>query len=214
MIDITGETFPYGLTVEQMEQAAYSLELAFERAERASFDVHLDAMKAIRQLLQEKAEMAEVLSVLMKESPVYRDFSNDATCCGYCHRDIDQNSHHDECAWAIASGLLMGVDVRQDVRPKIWADCDCDHEWCKGCGCGCHYREDGKMNSEPLTQEQVDALPDGATVEVIWSGGNGPHRYRIIRDKRGHVRVDNAYRDRLEPCGTSPLTEVRLVGST
>jgi hypothetical protein len=115
MNDITGETFPYGLTVEQMEQAAYSLELAFERNERASFDVHLDAMRAIRQLLQEKAEMAEVLSVLMKKPPMYRDFSNDATCCGYCHRDIDQNSHHDECAWAIASGLLMGVDVRQDA---------------------------------------------------------------------------------------------------
>jgi hypothetical protein len=46
---------------------------------------------------------------------VYRDFSNDATCCGYCHRDIEQNSHHDECAWAIAAGLLMGVDVRQDA---------------------------------------------------------------------------------------------------
>lgn len=30
-----------------------------------------------------------------------------------------------------------------------------------------------------LTQEQVDALPEGADVFIIWSGGNGPHKYFI-----------------------------------
>lgn len=33
--------------------------------------------------------------------------------------------------------------------------------------------------SDALTQEQVDALPEGAEVVVTWSGGNGPHRYTI-----------------------------------
>lgn len=116
---IAGLELPYGLTVEQMEQAANSLEMAYERDERADFDVHIRAIMAIRQLLQEKADMAEALSLLMKTPCEYRDFSNDATCCGYCHADIDQNSHHDECALAIAQGLLMGVDVRQDDDIKI-----------------------------------------------------------------------------------------------
>lgn len=30
-----------------------------------------------------------------------------------------------------------------------------------------------------LTQEQVDALPEGTRVMVKWSGGNGPHEYRV-----------------------------------
>ena len=30
-----------------------------------------------------------------------------------------------------------------------------------------------------LTQEEVDALPDKTIVEIIWAGGNGPHRYEI-----------------------------------
>lgn len=28
-----------------------------------------------------------------------------------------------------------------------------------------------------LSQAQVDALPDGSAIEVVWSGGNGPHLY-------------------------------------
>ena len=34
-------------------------------------------------------------------------------------------------------------------------------------------------DGDPLTADEVAALPDGATVVVIWSGGNGPHRYVI-----------------------------------
>ena len=30
-----------------------------------------------------------------------------------------------------------------------------------------------------LSQEDVDALPDGTLVEIIWHGGNGPHRYEV-----------------------------------
>lgn len=30
-----------------------------------------------------------------------------------------------------------------------------------------------------LTQEEVDALPEGAEVIITWSGGNGPHKYII-----------------------------------
>lgn len=32
---------------------------------------------------------------------------------------------------------------------------------------------------EPLTVEEIKALPEGAEVVVTWSGGNGPHRYRV-----------------------------------
>ena len=35
-----------------------------------------------------------------------------------------------------------------------------------------------------LTQEQVDALPNGTVVYVKWTGGNGPHMY-IIRQHNG-----------------------------
>ena len=35
--------------------------------------------------------------------------------------------------------------------------------------------------SEALTQAEVDALPDGTEVSVVWSGGNGPHRYTVGR---------------------------------
>ena len=41
-----------------------------------------------------------------------------------------------------------------------------------------------KYAEELLTQAQVDRLPDGAEVEIVWSGGNGPHRYVIHRDER------------------------------
>jgi hypothetical protein len=32
-----------------------------------------------------------------------------------------------------------------------------------------------------LTQEEVDALPEDTEVMVKWTGGNGPHRYKIAR---------------------------------
>lgn len=34
---------------------------------------------------------------------------------------------------------------------------------------------------ELLTQAQVNNLPDGAEIVVIWAGGNGPHRYSVER---------------------------------
>lgn len=41
-----------------------------------------------------------------------------------------------------------------------------------------------------LTQAEVDALPDDAIVELIWSGGNGPHRYEIRhRDGKSYALV-------------------------
>lgn len=67
------------------------------------------------------------------------------------------------------------------------------------------------MKREPLTQDEVDGLPPGSLVEVIWSGGNGPHRHRIVRDQWGGNCADNTYRDRLRPVGERPLTEVRLI---
>jgi hypothetical protein len=36
----------------------------------------------------------------------------------------------------------------------------------------------------PLSREQVEVLPVGTPITVIWSGGNGPHRYLI------HVGLD------------------------
>jgi hypothetical protein len=62
---------------------------------------------------------------------------------------------------------------------------------------------------EPLTQSQVDALPDGTEVEVVWIGGNGPHRYKTVRNRES-VCVDNVYQDRLAYVGRKPLTEVRV----
>ena len=36
------------------------------------------------------------------------------------------------------------------------------------------------INAEHLlTAEDVAALPSGSVVEIVWSGGNGPHRYTI-----------------------------------
>ncbi len=32
---------------------------------------------------------------------------------------------------------------------------------------------------KPLTEDDFDALPDGARVVVTWSGGNGPHEYLV-----------------------------------
>jgi hypothetical protein len=40
-----------------------------------------------------------------------------------------------------------------------------------------------------LTQAEVDALPTGTEVWVVWSGGNGPHRYQI-QNEGGEAHVD------------------------
>ena len=39
--------------------------------------------------------------------------------------------------------------------------------------------------ADPMTAEDVAALPDGTRVRVTWSGGNGPHEYVIAVDKWG-----------------------------
>lgn len=38
---------------------------------------------------------------------------------------------------------------------------------------------------DPLTAAEVATLPEGTPVVVIWSGGNGPHRYTITVDELG-----------------------------
>lgn len=41
------------------------------------------------------------------------------------------------------------------------------------------------MSMEPLTAEEVATLDAGTPILVIWSGGNGPHRYRVHVDRWG-----------------------------
>lgn len=36
-----------------------------------------------------------------------------------------------------------------------------------------------------LTNEEVQELPEGQPIEVVWSGGNGPARYVITKDDYG-----------------------------
>lgn len=69
--------------------------------------------------------------------------------------------------------------------------------------------------NEYLTREQADALPDGARVEVNWSGGNGPHEY-VVRRIRDAVYVEclgtygRGIQHRLDFVGTArPFTLVR-----
>ena len=45
------------------------------------------------------------------------------------------------------------------------------------------------MTGEWLTEGQVAGVPEGTVVWVKWSGGNGPHRYRLQRDPWGRVGV-------------------------
>lgn len=67
-----------------------------------------------------------------------------------------------------------------------------------------------------LTQEEVDQLPEGTRVSIIWSGGNGPHEY-IIGKHYGLSYVRDHFtggvRDRLWPVGSHPLTVVEEVSA-
>jgi len=38
---------------------------------------------------------------------------------------------------------------------------------------------------DPLTEDEVAELPEGAPITVTWSGGNGPHDYVIAVDCHG-----------------------------
>lgn len=51
---------------------------------------------------------------------------------------------------------------------------------------------------KPLTADEVAALRPGQAIEVIWSGGNGPHHY-IVREKAGTLYAGN-------PRNDNPLT--------
>lgn len=78
---------------------------------------------------------------------------------------------------------------------------------------------ESKIGGEPLTQDEIDALPGGTEIEVIWSGGNGPHRYHVSKKHgRTAAHVSHAtgtgYDHSLDLCGKHPLTEVRIVEST
>lgn len=69
----------------------------------------------------------------------------------------------------------------------------------------------------PLTREQVGSLEIGSRVSVTWSGGNGPHEYRILKkatDSEGKATafVNNVYEDELNFIGDkAPFTVVRLL---
>lgn len=45
------------------------------------------------------------------------------------------------------------------------------------------------MTDKPalLTEDEVDALPAGTAVVVIWSGGNGPHTYYVHKNRYGQT---------------------------
>lgn len=50
------------------------------------------------------------------------------------------------------------------------------------------------INNSPLTPDEVNRLPEGATVTVIWSGGNGPHDYLVVvgDDGQRYVAAESA----------------------
>ena len=48
---------------------------------------------------------------------------------------------------------------------------------------------------DPLTVDEIRALPDGSEVVITWCGGNGPNPYRILVDQWGGRRVDTCYAD-------------------
>ncbi|QEL20543.1 hypothetical protein [Limnoglobus roseus] len=49
----------------------------------------------------------------------------------------------------------------------------------------------GRTVSEWLTEEESDDLLAGQRVEIIWSGGHGPHVYRTGRDEGGNLYVES-----------------------
>lgn len=70
-----------------------------------------------------------------------------------------------------------------------------------------------------LTAEEISALRNGTVIKVTWSGGNGPHEYRIRQTVHGsyamsewdwrHDRIN--WSSKLDFIGTArPYTIVRL----
>lgn len=75
-----------------------------------------------------------------------------------------------------------------------------------------------------LTADEIRSLPEGSEVEIVWSGGNGPHRYVVVHDLVGEpfaMPVREHERDPHGPMryynpltwaiGGHPLTQVRRV---
>jgi hypothetical protein len=56
------------------------------------------------------------------------------------------------------------------------------------------------LGLKQLSQEDVDALPEGAEVYIKWEGGNGPWLYRVIK-RRGMSAVDTCYKDVIQNVG-------------
>lgn len=67
-----------------------------------------------------------------------------------------------------------------------------------------------QLSGPPLTQAEIDALPNGATVLVIWAGGNGPHRY-VFHDGAAWLTSNrDIHVADLKDCGAAPRTQVWL----
>jgi hypothetical protein len=47
----------------------------------------------------------------------------------------------------------------------------------------------GRSLRGPLSAKEAEALPDGARVVILWSGGNGPCEYTVRVGPRGHRRL-------------------------
>jgi cytochrome c553 len=75
-----------------------------------------NADATITALRKREQTWMDLLAALLKEPPVYRDFSNDETCCGYCHRAIERDGHYDSCAWARARQNNMLNDQLTALR--------------------------------------------------------------------------------------------------
>jgi hypothetical protein len=45
----------------------------------------------------------------------------------------------------------------------------------------------------PLSVDEIKALPEGTEVIITWSGGNGPHRYRMVRDQWGTLCTETMH---------------------
>jgi hypothetical protein len=73
--------------------------------------------------------------------------------------------------------------------------------------------------AELLTQEQVNKLPSGAIVEIIWSHADSPFQYVVQRDeKHGRVfafiegEIDRQVRQQITVVGSESYhTQVRLI---
>ncbi len=61
-----------------------------------------------------------------------------------------------------------------------------------------------------LTPEELAALPEGSPITVLWSGGNGPHKYHLRFSKWGYPYAESrgTYVGVLDLIGRPPGTAV------